>query len=316
MKVQAGLLVVLLLAACGTKDAAAPAPAAAPAAEPAAAPKPTGPAVCPAGMTMVKAGSFVMGSPETEPTRAKDEVQHKVTLTRDFCISTTEVTQADWKAVMGSNPSTFAACGDNCPVESVTWIEAMAYANAKSGKEGRDICLPAGGFVGLDCTGFRLPTEAEWEFAARAGTTTAVYAGDLVVTAPTNAAVLEPIAWYGGNSGAAYEGAADCAFWKGAATPATKCGTHPVGTKQANGLGLHDMFGNVWEWTLDWAGPFAGDATDPTGAEKGSRRVLRGGGWSSEVKHARAANRGDGPPGSKGPFIGFRLVTLPLPPKG
>ena len=274
MKVQAGLLVVLLLA------------------------------------------GFVMGSPETEPTRAKDEVQHKVTLTRDFCISTTEVTQADWKAVMGSNPSTFAACGDNCPVESVTWIEAMAYANAKSGKEGRDICLPAGGFVGLDCTGYRLPTEAEWEFAARAGTTTAVYAGDLVVTAPKNAAVLEPIAWYGGNSGAAYEGAADCAFWKGAATPAKKCGTHPVGTKQANGLGLHDMFGNVWEWTLDWAGPFAGDATDPTGAEKGSRRVLRGGGWSSEVKHARAANRGDGPPGSKGPFIGFRLVTLPLPPKG
>ena len=137
-----------------------------------------------------------------------------------------------------------------------------------------------------------------------------------MVTAPKNAAVLEPIAWYGGNSGAAYEGAADCAFWKGAATPAKKCGTHPVGTKQANGLGLHDMFGNVWEWTLDWAGPFAGDATDPTGAEKGSRRVLRGGGWSSEVKHARAANRGDGPPGSKGPFIGFRLVTLPLPPKG
>jgi formylglycine-generating enzyme required for sulfatase activity len=199
-----------------------------------------------------------MGSPTGEEGREADENQHRVTITRAYCMKATEVTQGEWQAVMGSNPSAFKNCGANCPVEQVSWDDAVGYANALSRREGLPECYAGSTFTGLGCRGYRLPTEAEWEYAARAGTTGATYGK------------LNSVAWSYDNAGET---------------------THPVRQKQPNAWGLYDMLGNVWEWTGDWNDAYPATVTDPTGPATGSGRVFRGGSYNSYARNARVANQ-------------------------
>ena len=260
------------------------------------------------GFVRINAGTFTMGSPSGEEGRYSWETQHQVTLTYNFEMKTTEVTQGEFNTLMGYSPSNFTACGTTCPVEMVDWHEACAYANALSVQKGYTQCFDCTGSGASiscslksaytkpqDCPGFRLPTEAEWEYAARAGTTTATYNGNLTVTDCTSDPALAPIAWYCFNAGST---------------------THPVGLKTPNNWGLYDMSGNVWEWGWDWwdgsADYGSGSVTDPTGQSTGSRRVARGGYWYYYAQLARSASRGNGSPSDRNNGIGFRLVrSLP-----
>jgi formylglycine-generating enzyme required for sulfatase activity len=262
----------------------------------------------PAGYVAIPAGEFLMGSPSGEEGRDSDEKQHRVRITRGFYLKATEVTQGEWEAVMGSNPSSFKSCGKTCPVENVSWNDAVTYLNKLSDRERLPRCYDASGtFVGLSCKGYRLPTEAEWEYAARAGTTGAVYAGTWDIVGKNNAPALGPIAWYGGNSGVSYGGAVDCGDWPEKQEASSKCGTHPVGQKRPNAWGLYDMLGNVWEWTNDWYGDYpGGTVTDPVGGASGGYRVGRGGSWFSLAQFARAARRSGDAPDLRGLNLGFR----------
>ncbi len=266
-------------------------------------------------------GTFQMGSPDDEPGRDSDETRHSVTLTRGYWMGETEVTQAQWQAVMDNNPSYFQNCGAACPVEQVTWFDAVVFANALSRKARLDECYELTGctgapqkcdsvtFRGLDCRGYRLPTEAEWERAARSGTDTAIYTGNLTLRGRNNGPELDPIAWYGGNSGVTYSGGLGCSSWPEKQKAADTCGTHPAGEKAANSWGLRDMLGNVWEWTSDWSAGIENAAVrDPLGPEEGSYRVQRGGSWFINARNCRAANRYFGSPGYRVSFVGFRLV--------
>ena len=260
------------------------------------------------GFVLVSGGTFTMGSPEGELGNWGDEDQHQVTLTRDFWLQETEVTQAQWSARMGNNPSEFYSCGDDCPVETVNWWEALAYANAASSAEGLPECYTLEGCNDvspgndLDCSavsvnapsgdpyaceGYRLPTEAEWEYAYRAGTTTAFYNGAITDTGCDDPN-LDAIGWYCGN-------ASDT--------------THPVAQKEPNAWGLYDLAGNVLEWTWDWYAVYpTGAVTDPTGPGGGSSRVYRGGSWYGDAGFARAASRYVVPFYRYGAFLGFRLA--------
>ncbi len=235
------------------------------------------------GMTLVgiPAGTFTMGSPSGESGRDGDEKQHRVTLTRGFLMSATEVTQAQYEAVMGSNPSEFK--GASRPVEMVSWYDAVRFCNALSEREGLTAAYRISGenvTWNLDADGYRLPTEAEWEYACRAGTTTRFHSGN-------SDSDLELVGWYSGNSGEQ---------------------THDVGTKQPNAWGLYDMHGNVWEWCWDWYGDYGGSVTDPAGPRSGSRRVLRGGSWYFLAQHCRSANRYRFNPDGRDSSFGFRVV--------
>ena len=211
----------------------------------------------------IPAGSFVMGSPEDEEGRRSDERQHEVRISQGFWMGKYEVTQEEWNAVMGANPSSFKGCGSRCPVETVSWNDIQEFIRRLN-----ELASGSGSV-------YRLPTEAEWEYAARAGTTGPRY-GE-----------LDEIAWHSGNSGR----------------------MHPVGQKGANAWGLHDMLGNVWEWTADWSGEYpSGAVTDPQGPETGSIRVDRGGGWVDDARYVRSASRGPSSAGGRNSFIGFRLV--------
>ena len=211
-------------------------------------------------------GQFMMGNPTSELDRDSDKVQHEVVLTRGFFLGETECTQGQWEAVMGSNPS--GCKGSDRPVERVSWEEAVEYCRELTAKQCAEGILPEG-------WEWRLPTEAEWEYAARAGTTGERY-GE-----------LDTIAWHGGNSGIQ---------------------THPVKQKTANAWGLYDMIGNVKEWCSDWHGYYpTGSETDPTGPNSGSSRVIRGGGWSTVVGNARSTYHRDGyGPGARVGTVGFR----------
>lgn len=216
------------------------------------------------GMRMVRlpAGSFRMGSPPGEPLRQEEETPRRVTLTRPFRIAATEVTQRQWLALMPQNRS--PQQGDDLPVTSVSWMEAQEFCDELSRKEG---------------TTYRLPTEAEWEYACRAGGTSPSVAG------AGNAAV----AWYADNSDGT---------------------THLVGLKGPNAWGLHDMLGNVGEWTTDVYGPYprVGEDKDPAGPGTGSTRVVRGGSWRSFPPALRCAARVGTPASYQLPHVGLRVV--------
>jgi cysteine-rich repeat protein len=249
----------------------------------------------------IPAGTFTMGSPGDEPGRSSDETQHQVTLSQGFEMLSTEVTQGQFMAVLGYSPSYFSACGATCPVEQVNWHEAAAYANALSTRAGLGACYDCAGSgttvtCGLAaayatpyaCPGYRLPTEAEWEYAARAGTITGTYNGtSTLLNCEQPNGVLDPIAWFCGNGGAT---------------------THAAGGKAANAWGLYDMLGNVWEWVHDWYATYPGDVSDPWGPAAGSVRVIRGGIFVNYAQYARAANRYGTDPSDRGSNLGFRPV--------
>ena len=266
------------------------------------------PMVCPTGYVRVTPGTFMMGSPESEDGRDAAETVHSVTITRAYCMKATEVTQGEWQALLKDNPSQFQNCGADCPVEQVSWEDAVRFANEQSRRDGLQECYNGSNFVGLACKGYRLPTEAEWEYAARSGTADATYAGNITLLGDRNGPELGPIAWYGGNSGVSYEGAYDCSAWEEKELTSESCGTHPVGQKQPNAWGLYDMLGNVREWTGDWSADYAGAMTDPVGAAAGSGRVVRGGSWRLNARIARSAGRGSSAPDSRNGGLGFRLV--------
>jgi serine/threonine protein kinase len=211
-------------------------------------------------------GEFLMGSPESEEDRRDNEKQHRVILTKGFWLAKTECTQGQYEAIMGENPSHFKA-SDELPVEQVNWDDAQEYSQ----KLGARLQLPAGWKVDL-------PTEAQWEYACRAGTA-GPYAG-----------VLDAMAWYYDNSDSQ---------------------THPVGTKQANAWGLSDMHGNVFEWCQDWYGEdfYTDGQRDPTGPTGGSNRVNRGGSWHSIARYFRSAARSNSWPSFRLFIQGFRVAV-------
>ncbi len=279
---------------------------------------------------LIPGGTFQMGSPKSEIGRDKDEGEvHSVRLTRFFYMGRYEVTQGQWEAVMGNNPSWFRGCSKDCPVEQVNWWEAVSYANALSRMEKLESCYELKGcqrrpganedmicetarFRGLGCRGYRLPTEAEWEYAARAGTQTPLYTPGYTVKGDNFVPELDAIAWYAGNSGVTYEGGYDCSTWEGRQQAAKRCGTHPVGRKKPNGFGLYDMLGNVYEWVGDWYSEKhyrSSPAVDPLGPAIGFSRVYRGGSWRSLARYCRAADRNwDEPDHRFDVGLGFRLV--------
>lgn len=217
----------------------------------------------------IEPGSFVMGSEQGE---GDEKPLTQVSISRGFWLGQTEVTQAQWQAIMEKNPSRFQ--GDELPVEAVNWGEAMEFCRKLTQREGAAGRLPAG-FV------YTLPTEAQWEYACRTGDSDGL------------ALDLEPVAWYMANSGG---------------------GTKPVGQKQANAWGLHDMHGNVWEWCLDWYGSYpGGSVTDPKGAASSMHRVIRGGSWNNSAAYCRSGLRLRDEPVYGRNYLGFRLALSPVP---
>ena len=255
---------------------------------------------------LIKPGSFKMGSSDNEPDRDSDEGPiHEVTISKPFLLKKTEVTQGEWHSLMGNNPSHFSDCGDDCPVEKVNWLESLVYCNALSWSEGLEECynfsdcqgsVGSGcaygewycigdyrcssiNFKGLNCKGYRLPTEAEWEYAARAESVEMYYAKN-----------LGGIAWYYDDSNNK---------------------SHPVGLKSPNAWGLYDVSGNVWEWTWDWYNEnyYAhSPEEDPLGAKTGDRRVLRGGSWFSSARNCRLTNRSNYDLRDRRIGVGFRVA--------
>ncbi|MFN3201901.1 MAG: SUMF1/EgtB/PvdO family nonheme iron enzyme [Bradymonadia bacterium] len=283
-------------------------------------------------MVVIQPGYFTMGSPEEEEGRYDNETQYDVRLSRRFLVGETEVTQGQWKALMKQNPSHFYRCGDDCPVENVSWFDVIEYLNRLSEAESLEQCYRDGDEQGtklksIDCKGYRLPTEAEWEYMARSHIGGDVLQGatysmnDWSIVGEHNAPALDSIAWYGGNSGVSYEGAEACigTEWAEKQYPdQTLCGPHPVAQKEPNFWGVYDVLGNVVEWTGSSYRSKAFDALeqakddgvleDPFVNTQSGDRVIRGGAWAATASDTRLAVRGSWPPNSRYYFLGFRPV--------
>ena len=244
-------------------------------------------------MGVVPAGTYQMGCTPGAGKCYKDEKPARsVTFTRSFEVMVHEVTQGEYQALMGTNPSKFSSCGLSCPVETVSWVDAARYANAASAAAGLEACYTVVGDSvtwdsGLSCAGYRLPTESEWEVAARGGADTTYSGSD----------DHKSVAWTIKNS---------------------KGKPHPAKQLRPNGYGLYDMSGNVWELTWDWYDKRAyqsGAQTDPHGPVSGSERVARGGSGSDTPASARVADRIGYPPSYRFSIFGFRLArTADSPP--
>ena len=218
------------------------------------------------GMLWCKPGTFMMGSPRDETGRYSSDTQYEVTLTQGFYLGKHEVTQEQWEKVMGTNPSNFK--GATLPVETVSWKDAMNFCEKLTQVEKAAGRLPKGHV-------YTLPKEAQWEYACRAGTTTAYSFGDQITPKQANYNVGK---------------------------------TTSVGTYPANAWGFHDLHGNVFEWCLDWYGDYpSASARDPVGPSNGTTRVRRGGCWINNGRYMRSADRARGTPDSRGGFLGFRL---------
>ncbi|MDG4596603.1 MAG: formylglycine-generating enzyme family protein [Candidatus Contendobacter sp.] len=254
-------------------------------------------------------GRFWMGSPDEETQGlAKEEYErewferehprHLVTLTEGYWLFDTPCTQALWEAVMEKNPSRFQS--PTRPVERVSWNDAQDFLKRLNNR------IP-----GLDLT---LPSEAQWEYACRAGTETAIYTGELAIRGERNAPALDPITWYGGNSGFEFDlkDGENSSDWPEKQYPHTKAGTRPVKLKRANPWGLYDMLGNVWEWCQDGMRDYDENAqTNPVGSlDTGAYRALRGGSWPNLARDVRAAYRCRAPLGNRNDFIGFRCARV------
>ena len=219
----------------------------------------------------IPAGTFVMGSPEGEIGRTANEAQYTATISKPFYIQTTEVTQGQWKMIMNNNPSAHSSCGDDCPVDSVTWNDVQAFLTTLN-------AMGEGSYT--------LPTEAQWEYAARAGSKGAFANGD--ITNATTDPNLNLMGWYSSNAGSS---------------------PRPVALKQANAWGLFDMHGNMWEWCHDWYGTYpTGSVIDPRGPSSGTERVNRGGGYPHPAQFSRAAIRNYYVPTKTGAAVGFRII--------
>jgi len=269
------------------------------------------------GFSLIPAGSFGMGSPEEEAGRwENEEPSHQVTLTRSFFMKQTEVTWQEWNAARERQaefgyanlpPGAAGFGGDEShPVTQIGWWDAVIWCNLSSEIAGREpvyyitreftnehvlrVGTTGALEVNWQANGFRLPTEAEWEYACRAGTTTAFYSGPII---HPEVSPLDPnldlTGWYGGNA---------------------EFSTHPVGIKAANSWGLFDTHGNVSEWCWDWVGPYAvGDVIDPRGPASGTERAIRGGAFFNSAARCRSAARTSLPPSNSSLNIGFRTVA-------
>ena len=246
-------------------------------------------------------GRFMMGSPDKEPGRWSPEgPQHPVTISQGYWLFDTPCPQALWEAVMPSNPSYFKS--PLRPVEQVSWDDAKTFLQRINEK-----------YQGL---ALALPSEAQWEYACRAGTEGALYTGGIEILGERNAPALDPIAWYGGNSGEGYElpGGYDSSDWKAMQYQNPKSGTREVGQKQPNPWGLYDMLGNVWEWVEDpWHSNYELAPMDGSvwqSDEAGAARVVRGGSWYYDAWGCRSACRHYDGPGGRGINAGFRCARV------
>ena len=234
-------------------------------------------------LVLIPAGEFMMGAlPDDGDAGDHEKPRHKVEITKDFYVGKYPVTQKLWEAVMGNNPSEFK--GEDRPVEEVSWFDCVAFCNKLSEQEGKQPVYTIDGknvSCNWNANGYRLLSEAEWEYAARANQ-------NFLYSGSNNSA---EVAWYEDNPGKQ---------------------THPVGQKKPNGFGLYDMSGNVWEWVWDWYGDYSTEnQSNPTGAPTGSARVNRGGGWNDVEGVLRVSDRGWGDPPFRYYDLGFRLGRSP-----
>jgi formylglycine-generating enzyme required for sulfatase activity len=246
-------------------------------------------------LVWIPGGAFEMGCTPLDTQCAQDERPSHLVQVDGFWLGRYEVTQRQWQAVMGEDPSVFVNCGPDCPVENVSWRDTQRFL-----KRARH--------------GLRLPSEAEWEYAARAAGADLRHGDPVPILGKFNAPALDVIAWYGGNSGAEYPGADDCSEWPEVEYLADTCGAQPVGEKRPNLYGLYDMLGNVWEWCQDAYRDDAyaqrkGFVTSPlVSGDVDSFRVLRGGSWREEARHVRASERLALAAGAARNDVGFRVA--------